>query len=134
MLKILCESIIKDCQRVSIMLDKSTAGSRKSCLVVYVRSACPQKNSDESQCFAFPLGLVELPSLKSQDITKCTLKLLAEHGFTDEYLASNLVGACSDGASVMLGKYSGVLTKLKETHTKHHILALYVSQSRACHR
>ena len=118
MLKILCDSLIKNNQRVSIMLDESTTVSRKSCLVVYIRSACPQKKSDESECFAILLGLVEPPSLRSDDITKCTLELLAKHGFTDSYLASNLVGACSDGASVMLGKHSGVLTKLKQKYPK----------------
>ena len=100
------------------MLDESTTASRKSCQVVYIKSDCPQKKSDESECFAFPLGLVELPSLKFDDITKWTLKVLAKHGFTDGYLASNLVGACSDGASVMLGKHSGVLTKLKQKYPK----------------
>ena len=64
------------------------------------------------------LGLVELPSLMSDDNIMCTLELLAKHGFTDSYLASNLVGACSDGASVMLGKHSGVLTKCQQKYLK----------------
>ena len=96
------------------MLDESTTASRKSCQVVYIKSDCPQKKSDESECFAFPLGLVELPSMRSDDITKYTLEPLAKHGFTDSYLASNLIGAGSDGASEMLGKHSGVLTKRKQ--------------------
>ena len=40
-LKIICDSLITNNQRVSITLDESTTVSRKSYLVVYVRSACP---------------------------------------------------------------------------------------------
>ena len=100
------------------MLNESTSVSRKSCLVLYIRPACPPKKSDESECFAFPLGLVEQPSLKSDDNTMCTLEPLAKHGFTDSYLAPNLVGTYSDVASVMLGKHSGVLTKLQHKYPK----------------
>lgn len=64
--------------------------------------------------FCIPLSLVELPSLKGEGITNCVTQALSTQGFNYEYLASNLVDACSDGASVMLGKHSGVFIRLEE--------------------
>ena len=40
-LKILCDSLITNNQRVSITLEECTTVSRKSYLVVYIRSASP---------------------------------------------------------------------------------------------
>ena len=46
---------------------------------------------------------MELYSLVAVSITKAVFSTLCKHGFGDEYLAKHLMGACSDGASVMLG-------------------------------
>lgn len=110
----LCSRIKENNQKVSVLMDESTNVSRKSCLIVYLRTGWVIRKSDE--CFAFPLGLVELDSMTANVITKETLDLLTKWGFDDEYLKQNLVGACSDGASVMVGKNSGVLTQLKEKY------------------
>ena len=104
----LCKTIISNCQKISIMLDESTTISQKSCLVLYIRTAFEQS----SDCFAFPLELVELDSLTAEHITEKVLFTLHAHGFSQTFLSSCLIGACSDGASVMLGRNSGVLTRL----------------------
>lgn len=108
MRKTLCNSIQTQQKKVAIMMDESTTVSRKSCLVLYVRSAY----DNSSDCFSFPLALVELESLSAEHITEKVLCTLHAHGFSEEFLANNLIGACSDGASVMLGRNSGVLTRL----------------------
>ena len=94
------------------MLDESTTVSRKSCMVVYLRTPWPMDEKCD-KCFSFPLGLVELESLKADHIVSSLLELLKKNGFENSYLEQNLIGACSDGASVMLGKNSGGLTQLQ---------------------
>ena len=112
MRKNLCTNIRSKKLKISIILDESTTVSRKSCLVVYLRTAIPSELSDE--CFAFPLTLIELQSLSANHITETVLRALHKAGFDDAYLRANLLGVCSDGASVMLGCKSGVLTQIKE--------------------
>lgn len=111
MRKKLCSEIKQANQKISIMMDESTTVSRKSCLLLYMRTAWPALPSNE--CFSFPVGLVELDSLTADHITETVLQTLNSLGFDNQYLAQHLIGACSDGASVMLGKNSGVLTQLK---------------------
>lgn len=107
-----CGEILNRNQKLSLMLDESTTISRKSCLIVYLRTKWPGVDNDE--CFALPLGLVQLESLTASSITNSLMELLKQHGFSSDYLSQSLVGVCSDGASVMLGKNSGVLIRLKE--------------------
>ena len=52
------------------------------------------------------------------NIYDCSSTRPSLHGFTDSYLASHLIGICADGASNMLGKTSGVLTRLKEKYPR----------------
>lgn len=111
MRKKLCTTIQENKLKISIILDESTTISRKSCLVLYIRSAWPNKVS--ADCFSFPVSLIELESLTAKHITEAVIQTLHSNGFNEQYLNHNLVGACSDGASVMLGKYSGVLTQLR---------------------
>lgn len=114
MRKRICDQIISSALKISIMMDESTTVSRKSCLILYVRTSWPGKVS--SECFAFPVGLIELESMTANHITEAAIKTLNSVGFDNSYLSANLIGACSDGASVMLGKNSGVLTQLKNKY------------------
>ena len=52
------------------------------------------------------------PGCLKMTITQALLTVLAKHGFGEEYLRTNLIGACSDGASTMLGCRTGILTRL----------------------
>lgn len=77
-----------------------------------MRTAFPIDKNKPS-VYAFPLALIELSSLDAEHITESVLSCLRRFGFDDHYLRSHLIGVCSDGASTMVGKQSGVLTRLK---------------------
>jgi hypothetical protein len=108
----LCHSIIEHNLKIGIMLDEFTSISNKSTLIVYVRCVFPETDN----AIAFPLDLIELSDLGASCITEETLKSLHEHGFDSDYLSKNFVGVGSDGASTVVGKQSGVLTRLKELY------------------
>ena len=64
------------------------------------------------------------------------LKSLHDAGFNKEYLINNLIAFCSDGASVMLGRNSGVGARLKKDflniviwHCLNHCLQLALDDS-----
>ena len=64
-----------------------------------------------------PTIFVDLVQLEGQDaetIYTTLLNSLNNVGFDDEYLTNNLIAFCSDGASVMLGKVSGVSARIKQ--------------------
>lgn len=58
------------------------------------------------------LDLIELKRQSAETITDTLLKCLKTVGFTEDYLKTNWASFVSDGASVMLGKKSGVATRL----------------------
>ena len=59
------------------------------------------------------LDLVELGGQGAEEIYTCLLNSLHLVGFDKEYLKNHLIDFCSDGASVMLGRRSGVGIRLK---------------------
>ncbi|KAK1898678.1 E3 SUMO-protein ligase KIAA1586 [Dissostichus eleginoides] len=82
------------------------------------------------------LELVELESQRAKDIEEALLNCLDTAGFTEEWLQKNWVSFVSDGASVMLGKNSGVATRLTARypnlftwHCMNHRLELAVSDA-----
>ena len=64
------------------------------------------------------LDLVELESQGAEQIYNTMLDSLNSAGFSDEYLKQNLIFFYSDGASVMVGRNSGVGTRLQENFPK----------------
>ena len=60
--------------------------------------------------------LVELEGQGAEQIYASLLKSLYDGGFNNEYLSNNLIAFCSDGASVMLDRNSGVGTRLKNDY------------------
>ena len=77
-------------------------------LIVYIRASV--QNSDP---LTFFLDIVELDHTTADGITNAWLKCLSDSGLDDDFLKECLLGFCSDGASVMLGRKAGVYTKLK---------------------
>ncbi|XP_055384099.1 E3 SUMO-protein ligase KIAA1586-like [Condylostylus longicornis] len=64
-----------------------------------------------------PIIFVDITELDAQDaktIFESLLRVLLAVGFDMNYLKLNLIGFCSDGASVMLGSKSGVSARIKE--------------------
>ena len=111
----LCRFITDHQMKLSVLLDESTTVSRKSAIVMYIRvSSLDFTGWKDSGAITFPQELAELDALDAQTITSAFLALFAKHGFNDKYIKANLIGACSDGASTMLGSRSGVLTRLKQ--------------------
>lgn len=66
----------------------------------------------------FFLDLLHLPQTDAKSIEVTLLACLSKHGFSSDFLAENLIGVCSDGASVMLGRKSGVLERLREKYPR----------------
>lgn len=134
-LKLLNQILEKEC-KFAILIDESTSVSKLSCLIVYLRTALALT----SDPITFFLDIVELPSNSAEDIEQSLLLVLDMYGFTDDILAHRWVGLGVDGASVMLGKKSGVATRLKQKyrqivswHCFNHRLELAVSDAaKAC--
>jgi hypothetical protein len=102
----LCTELITSGTKFAIIIDESTTVAAKSVLILYVRAAICGKVT------SLFLDLVELDGGSAEYIANALLKCLDSHGFHDEILQRNLIGLCSDGASVMVGQKSGVLTSL----------------------
>uniref|UniRef100_A0A3Q1CEZ2 Uncharacterized protein n=1 Tax=Amphiprion ocellaris TaxID=80972 RepID=A0A3Q1CEZ2_AMPOC len=102
------KKIIKNKSKITILADESTTVGNKSTLIVFLKASV----DGAMEPIAFPLELVELDSL------------------------NELIGFCSDGASVMLGVKSGVGKLLKDDfpsivlwHCLNHRLVLAVDQA-----
>ena len=80
--------------------------------------------------------MVELEGQGAEQIYGSLLKSLHDGGFDNEYFKNNLIAFCSDGASLMLGRNSGVGTRLKNDypnvilwHCLNHRLQLILDDS-----
>lgn len=104
----ICTEILKVNGKISVLIDESTTLSKKSTLIVYLK--CQSIRFEEPH-FIF-LDLVELRMGTAEAITEVLLSCLLKYGFDDAYLKQNLISFTSDGASVMLGKKSGVAQRL----------------------
>ena len=106
--------------------------SKKSCLILYLRAKIDKAEPPQN----IFLQLVELSNQGAEAIFNNILKSLENNGIRDAFLHRNLVASCSDGASVMLGKSSGVGYRLKAKfpwlilrHCLNHRLELAVGDS-----
>ena len=99
-------------KKICIILDKASAISSKSVLIIFVKI----ENEDFSPTIV--LDLVKLESQGAEQIYNTMFDSLNSDGFSNEYLKQNLIGFCSDGASVMLGRNSEVSTRLQENFPK----------------
>ena len=122
--------IIKNDTKIAIIIDESTSIFKKSCLIVYLRVIIEEVQPPENLFFK----LIVLESQDANGIINSLLSNLQDECFDEAFLTRNLVAFCSDGASVMLGKDSGVATKLKAKfpgivtwHCLNHRLELCVS-------
>jgi hypothetical protein len=132
MRKTLCTQIQTVGGKVAVLIDETTTLSTKSALIVYLKC---QSTEHGVPHFVF-LDLVELENQTATAICASLLHCLELHGFSDSYLKDNFVGFVSDGASVMLGKKSGVarliLNKYPNIivwHCLNHRLELAVSDA-----
>jgi len=84
----------------------------------------------------YQLDLIELEQTTSPVITEAIYKCPSCWGFSDAYLRDNWVSLTTDGASVMLGKTSGVAALIKTRfprviiwHCANHRLELTVGDT-----
>ncbi|XP_063302262.1 E3 SUMO-protein ligase KIAA1586-like [Pelobates fuscus] len=113
MRKKLCKAIVEQTPKISVYIDESTTVSNHSVLIVYIRASVNGKDP-----VTFFLDLLDLPKADAQSIEATLLACLFKFGFSNDFLAENWIGACSDGASVMLGRKSGVLERLSQKYPK----------------
>ena len=116
--------------KLSILVDESTTLSRKASLIIYIRVAF------EENLHTVFLDLLELSATDASTIFEELLNCLRSYSFDEDYLSEHLVSFASDGASVMLGRQSGVSRKLSEKfpqlviwHCIAHRLELAVNDS-----
>ena len=120
---------IKDSrEKIGIMIDEATTNSLKSSLVVCLRFFLHGKPT------SMFLDLLELEKSDSQTILDTLLGCMKKHGMDSDYLQEYLICFARDGASVMTGRASGIVTKLKEMfpnvvfwHCSNHKLELAVN-------
>lgn len=110
MKKIICQNIILTKTKISILIDESTTLSKLTTLVVVVRAFIEDFPGEP---YTFNLDLIELPNTSAETITKSLLDCLGGHGFDQIFLNEFFIAFACDGASVMIGKDSGVATRLK---------------------
>ncbi|XP_067130130.1 E3 SUMO-protein ligase KIAA1586-like [Centruroides vittatus] len=96
--------------KISIIIDEASTVSHKSVLIIYLKSEV----MDFEDSITIFIDLIELEETTSENIFKTLMTVLEKHGFDEQYLKENLIGFCSDGASVMLGKKSGVATRIEQ--------------------
>ncbi|KAJ8897990.1 hypothetical protein PR048_003350 [Dryococelus australis] len=99
--------------KMLVNIDESTSLGATSTLIVYMKCEV----SKELPPYFLFLDLIELLDQKSEIVFEHLLNCLKKHGFHDDYLKEHLVAFASDGASVMLGKNSGVAKKLVTNYT-----------------
>ncbi|CAH2312662.1 E3 SUMO- ligase KIAA1586-like [Pelobates cultripes] len=108
MRKKLCKAIVEQAPKISVYIDESTTVSTHSVLIVYI---CASVNGKDPVTF-----FLDLPKADAQSIEAILLVCLSKFGFSNDFLAENWIGVCSDGASVMLGRRSGVLERLSQKY------------------
>ena len=122
--------IIAQNLKVCVIIDEASTISSKPVLIIFLKI----KDCDQSPTIL--LDLVELEGQGAESIYISMLKSLHDAGFNNEYLKNNLIAFCSDGASVMLGRNSGVGARLKKDfpniviwHCLNHRLQLALDDS-----
>jgi len=126
-------SELQDADCFSIMIDESTDIAADQNLMVYIRFVC--KGVAKTSYFR----LARLPgAANAENITNLLIRIFEDQGIhlTDHTSKPLLVGIATDGAATMVGRKSGVVTRLKEKvphlvslHCIAHRLALAAGQA-----
>ena len=121
----LFSKIMKEGIKICVIVDEASTISCKQVLTIYV------KVEDCELHTTIFLGLSGQGA-----IHRCLLECLNSVGFNMDYFRNNLLAFCSDGASVMLGRSSGVGVRLRNDfpniiiwHCLHHRLQLVLDDS-----
>jgi hypothetical protein len=120
---------LKFAKKLSIMIDESTDITQDKKLIVYSQFI----NRTNYEVSSIYLGLIELTGLDSETIFNNLIAFLKQRGINIQKIAS----MASDGASVMRGKETGVISRLKkliggnivDVHCTSHCLALMMTKA-----
>lgn len=96
---------------LSVLIDESSTLSHLSAMVVFIKASI----NGSDPVFIF-LALVELESQTAEIVTSSLITCLKTAGFSESYLQKHWISFVSDGASVMVGKQSGIATRLREQY------------------
>ena len=113
MRKRIVEKIISSKAKLAVLIDEASTSSMKSTMTVHLRVSFKIDEKISEPEFVF-LALCELESQTAEGISTSLLTVLLDAGFTEEYLKENWIAFVSDGASVLMGKRSGVAVRLQE--------------------
>lgn len=103
------DKIVECAPKIGLILDEATSLNKKSALIVYLRLQLPEMESPENLF----LDLVELDDLSAEGIVHKLLACLEGAKLNKAFLSKTLIGLTCDGASVMLGRKSGVAARLQ---------------------
>ncbi|KAJ6657829.1 hypothetical protein lerEdw1_001879 [Lerista edwardsae] len=116
--------------KICLIIDEASTISCKPVIIIFVKV---------EDSVSSPMIFVELVELEKQDaetICFAVMNSLQNVGLTKDYLKKHLIGFCSDGASVMLGRKSGVSTRIAKDfpniiiwHCLNHRLQLVLDDS-----
>ncbi|XP_070599993.1 E3 SUMO-protein ligase KIAA1586 homolog [Erythrolamprus reginae] len=104
--KQLFTKIIEDNLKICLIIDEASTVSCKPVVILFL------KVEDSVTSPTIFLELVELENQDAETIYCSVMESLNKVGLTKNYLKENLIGFCSDGASVMLGRKSGVSRRI----------------------
>jgi len=108
-------NIVTNDSKIAVLIDESTTMSKKSVMTVHLKAVITVDDTISEPEFLF-LSLCELESGTAECISKTLLQLLSEAGFSKEFLEKNWIAFISDGASVLMGRQSGVAARLLDEY------------------
>lgn len=104
-------NIITNKTKFSILIDESTNLNRLPCLIIYLRTTF----SEQIGPVTFFLDIVCPSNTTADGIITALLQCMKTHGLTEEVITDCLIGMGTDGAAVMVGAKSGVVTQMRVT-------------------
>jgi hypothetical protein len=119
MRKTIVQYLVSSSVKIAVLVDESTTLSKVAVMTVHIKADM----GNGEPIFIF-LDLVELEGQGAEALTNALLQCLKSSGFTEKYLHENWIAFVRHGASVLMGKKSGVAQRLCEQYPRNLLLAL----------
>ena len=112
MRKRVCNDIRDNKTYITIMVDESTSFSNRSAIVVFVRGHFGNTTDDTAMNVLF--DFVEQTGTTAAEIKNDIVRRFNSYGISKELLAEICIGFCSDNASFMMGRQTGLATLIQQ--------------------